>query len=70
MSEHNNETRITPDIAPRVAQAEVSYINQCCGLDLSAAEISTLLKKMSFRAKPSTNNTDSIDVEIPPTREV
>ncbi|OQE31398.1 hypothetical protein PENSTE_c001G05752 [Penicillium steckii] len=68
VSEHNNETRITPDIAPRVAQAEVSYINQCCGLDLSAAEISTLLKKMSFRAKPSTNNTDSIDVEIPPTR--
>lgn len=68
VSEHNNETRITPDIAPRVAQAEVSYINQCCGLNLSAAEISTLLKKMSFRAKPSTNNPDTIDVEIPPTR--
>ncbi|KAJ5599848.1 Phenylalanine--tRNA ligase beta subunit [Penicillium hetheringtonii] len=61
VSEHNNETRITPDIAPRVAQAEVSYINQCCGLNLSAAEISTLLKKMSFRAKPSTNNPDTID---------
>ncbi|CAI7652955.1 unnamed protein product [Penicillium pancosmium] len=68
VSEHNQQTRITPDIAPRVAQAEVSYINQCCGLDLSPSEISTLLKKMSFRARPSTHNPDTIDVEIPPTR--
>ncbi|KAJ5085807.1 Phenylalanine--tRNA ligase beta subunit [Penicillium argentinense] len=68
VSEHNGETRITPDIAPRVSQAEVSYINQCCGLNLTPAEISNLLKKMSFRAKPSTTNPDLIDVEIPPTR--
>jgi phenylalanyl-tRNA synthetase beta chain len=37
-------------------------------LDLSPSEISTLLKKMSFRARPSTQNPDTIDVEIPPTR--
>lgn len=68
VSEHNNETRITPDIKSRTTQAEVSYINQCCGLDLSAADISTYLKKMAFKAKPSTSNPDLIDVEIPPTR--
>ncbi|KAJ5157280.1 Phenylalanine--tRNA ligase beta subunit [Penicillium canariense] len=68
VSEHNNETRVTPDIAPRTAQAEVSYINECCGLSLSPAEISNLLTKMAYRAKPSINNADSIDVEIPPTR--
>jgi phenylalanyl-tRNA synthetase beta chain len=68
VSEHNNETRITPDIAPRTAQAEVSYINQCCGLDLSPADICTKLTKMAYRAKPSTTSPDIIDVEIPPTR--
>ncbi|KAJ5183477.1 Phenylalanine--tRNA ligase beta subunit [Penicillium capsulatum] len=68
VSEHNNETRITPDIESRTTQAEVSYINQCCGLDLSAADISVYLKKMAYNAKPSANNPDIIDVEIPPTR--
>jgi phenylalanyl-tRNA synthetase beta chain len=68
VSEHNNETRVTPDLAPRIAQAEVSYINQCCGLELSPAEICTKLTKMSYRAKPSTTSPDIIDVEIPPTR--
>lgn len=68
VSEHNGQTRVTPDIAPRTTTAEVSYINQCCGLDLTSAEISNLLTKMAYRAKPSTNNTDTIDVEIPPTR--
>ncbi|KAJ6144438.1 Phenylalanine--tRNA ligase beta subunit [Penicillium chermesinum] len=67
VSEHNGETRVTPDIAPRTAQAEISYINQCCGLKLSGAEISELLTKMAYRAKPSANP-DIIDVEIPPTR--
>ncbi|KAF7715168.1 Phenylalanine--tRNA ligase beta subunit [Penicillium ucsense] len=68
VSEHNGETRVTPDLAPRTTTAEVSYINQCCGLELSASEISNLLTKMAFRAKPSTSNPDTIDVEIPPTR--
>lgn len=68
VSEHNGQTRVTPDLAPRTTTAEVSYINQCCGLNLTSAEISNLLTKMAYRAKPSTSNTDTIDVEIPPTR--
>lgn len=68
VSEHNKETRVTPDLTSRVAKAEVSYINQCCGLDLTAAEISNLLRKMAYDAKPSTSDANSIDVEIPPTR--
>ncbi|KAL5046206.1 hypothetical protein BDW71DRAFT_182340 [Aspergillus fruticulosus] len=68
VSEHNNETRITPDIAPRTTQAEVSYINQCCGLQLSAEEICRLLTKMAYDATPSTTSPDLIDVHIPPTR--
>ncbi|RDW93589.1 phenylalanine--tRNA ligase subunit beta [Aspergillus mulundensis] len=68
VSEHNGETRITPDIAPRTTQAEVSYINQCCGLQLSAEEICRLLTKMAYEAAPSTTSPDLIDVHIPPTR--
>ncbi|KAJ5586992.1 Phenylalanine--tRNA ligase beta subunit [Penicillium hispanicum] len=68
VSDHNNETRVTPDLASRTTQAEVSYINQCCGLNLSPVEICNLLTKMAYHAKPSTSNPDTIDVEIPPTR--
>ncbi|KAL4911238.1 hypothetical protein BDW74DRAFT_142595 [Aspergillus multicolor] len=68
VSGHNGETRITPDIAPRTTQAEVSYINQCCGLQLSAEEICRLLTKMAYEATPSTTSPDLIDVHIPPTR--
>ncbi|KAL2848634.1 hypothetical protein BJX68DRAFT_238344 [Aspergillus pseudodeflectus] len=67
ISEHNNETRITPDIAPRTTQAEVSYLNQCCGLELSQQEICDLLKKMAYKATPSASP-DLVDVHIPPTR--
>ncbi|CEL09132.1 Putative Phenylalanyl-tRNA synthetase [Aspergillus calidoustus] len=67
ISEHNNETRITPDIAPRTTQAEVSYLNQCCGLELSQQEICDLLKKMAYEATPSASP-DLVDVHIPPTR--
>lgn len=67
VSEHNGETRVVPDIAPRTTQAEVSFINQCCGLNLSAAEIGDLLKKMSYDARPSANP-ELVDVDIPPTR--
>ncbi|KAJ0422404.1 hypothetical protein BJY00DRAFT_280096 [Aspergillus carlsbadensis] len=67
VSEHNNETRLTPDIAPRTAQADVSYLNQCCGLELSQQEICDLLKKMAYEATPSASP-DQVDVHIPPTR--
>ncbi|KAJ5084588.1 phenylalanyl-tRNA synthetase [Penicillium alfredii] len=68
VSDHNNQTRITPDIAPRATQAEVSYINQCCGLNLTPVEICNLLRKMAYHAKPTTNAPNLINLEIPPTR--
>lgn len=68
VSEHNNETRITPDMAPRTTQAEVSYLNQCCGLELSPEEICNLLKKMAYDARPSKASPNLVDVDIPPTR--
>ncbi|GIK02437.1 phenylalanine--tRNA ligase subunit beta [Aspergillus viridinutans] len=68
VSEHNNETRVEPDIALRTAQAEVSYINQCCGLELSPEEICKLLTKMSYQARPSASSPDLIDVDVPPAR--
>jgi len=68
ISEHNNETRVTPNVTPRKTTAEVEYINSCTGLDYSAEQISKLLKKMSLNAKPSTTDKALIDVEIPITR--
>uniref|UniRef100_A0A093VW46 phenylalanine--tRNA ligase n=1 Tax=Talaromyces marneffei PM1 TaxID=1077442 RepID=A0A093VW46_TALMA len=68
VSEHNGETRVTPDISPRTTQAELSYINQCCDLNLSAEEVCRLLTKMAYKAWPSKTSSDLIDVDIPPTR--
>ncbi|KAI5966877.1 FRS1 [Candida pseudojiufengensis] len=68
ISEHNNQSRITPNIKPREAKAEISYINSCLGLNYSGEEISKLLKKMSLDAKPSTTENDLLNVNIPITR--
>lgn len=68
VSEHNKETRIVPDISPRKTEAEVSFINQCCGLDLPATEICKLLEKMAYHSKPFTTNPELLDIEIPMTR--
>ena len=68
VSPHNNETRQVPDLTPRETEAEVSYINACCGLDLSATEICELLKKMAYVASPSKSSKDLVDIAIPPTR--
>ncbi|OAX83542.1 phenylalanine-tRNA ligase, beta subunit [Emergomyces africanus] len=68
VSDHNNETRQTPDLTPRLTQASISYINQCCGVSLSAREICNLLKRMSYFAEPSKTSPDLIDVQVPVTR--
>lgn len=68
ISEHNSETRITPDLSPRTAKAEVDYINNCCGLDESAERICELLTKMCYTARPSQKDKKIIDVLIPVTR--
>lgn len=65
VSEHNGETRITPEMTPRVMQAEIPYIKSCLGLDLSADDIIKLLAKMSLQAS-KTSNPDVLDVAIPP----
>ena len=68
ISDHNNETRQTPDISPRTAEAEVDYINSCCGLEETPEKICNLLSKMCYIAKPSSKNKNIIEVSVPPTR--
>lgn len=68
ISEHNQETRQTPNLSPRQAEAEVDYINSCCGLSESPEKICELLKKMCLSAKPSSKDKNVLDVSIPPTR--
>ncbi|KEF57901.1 phenylalanyl-tRNA synthetase, beta subunit [Exophiala aquamarina CBS 119918] len=68
ISEHNGESRQVPDLTPRATQAEVDFINACCGLSLSPTEICTLLTRMSYTARPSKSDPNLIDVDIPPTR--
>ncbi|KAF8543977.1 hypothetical protein BDD12DRAFT_725165 [Trichophaea hybrida] len=68
ISPHNQQTREVPDVTPRTTTAEISYINACCGLDLSAEKICKLLSKMCISAKPSAGNEDLLDIEIPITR--
>jgi phenylalanyl-tRNA synthetase beta chain len=68
VSPHNNESREVPNVTPRSTMAEISYINACCGLNLSAEEICTLLTKMCYSAKPSRDDKDLLDINIPVTR--
>ncbi|KAF7292377.1 Phenylalanyl-tRNA synthetase subunit beta [Mycena chlorophos] len=64
----DGSVRITPDISSRKTVAHASYVNSCTGLNLSAAQVSTLLSKMSLHTTLSPSNADEILVEIPPTR--
>ena len=68
ISPHNSETRQVPDLTPRTADAQVSYINECSGLALDQKKICELLNRMSYLAKPSLTSKDLVQVEIPPTR--
>lgn len=68
ISKHNDETHVTPNITPRVAEAEISYINSCLALDLLPEEIAALLAKMSLTAKQSTTDPKLLEVSIPCTR--
>ncbi|ORY24670.1 putative phenylalanyl-tRNA synthetase beta chain [Naematelia encephala] len=61
-------SHITPPVAPRATTASSSYINAATGLDLSREDLSTLLNRMSLSAKPSTTDSDLLDVEVPATR--
>ncbi|KAF2834492.1 beta subunit of phenylalanyl-tRNA synthetase [Patellaria atrata CBS 101060] len=67
-SPHNHESRETPNLTPREMQAEVDYLNQVCGLDLSPEELSKLLTRMSYHAVPSRSDKKLLDVSVPATR--
>lgn len=67
-SEHNGESRVVPNVTPKKAQAEASYINSCLALKLDRKEICGLLKKMSLDAAPSAEDDNLLDVKIPITR--
>lgn len=67
-SEHNNETRQTPDLSPRQTTAEVDYINSCCGLKETPQQMCDSLVKMCYTAKPSAMDSNLIEVSVPPTR--
>lgn len=68
ISPHNKESRTTPDIRPRIATAEVDYINSSTGLSESPESMCKLLAKMGLSATPSKSDTNIIDVSVPPTR--
>ncbi|KAF2125911.1 phenylalanyl-tRNA synthetase beta chain [Dothidotthia symphoricarpi CBS 119687] len=68
ISPHNNESRESPDLSPRVMQAEVDYLNQVTGLDLSPEEISKLLARMGHDVSPSKSDKNILDVSVPITR--
>ncbi|EPE10060.1 phenylalanyl-trna synthetase beta chain [Ophiostoma piceae UAMH 11346] len=67
VSEHNGTTRVTPSLTTRIIDVEVDYINQCCGLEESPESLCTLLKKVTFEAKPSQDG-KILHVAVPPTR--
>jgi phenylalanyl-tRNA synthetase beta chain len=68
VSEHNQETRQTPDLKPRMAEVEIDYVNSCCGLEAKPQQICDWLTKMCYTAKPSSTDENIIEVSVPPTR--
>ncbi|CAG7564678.1 uncharacterized protein B0J16DRAFT_344686 [Fusarium flagelliforme] len=67
-SDHNNQTRITPNLKPRVAEVEIDYLNSCTGLNESPENLCKLLSKMSYTSAPSSKDSNILEVAIPPTR--
>lgn len=68
ISDHNGQTRQTPDLSPRETQASASYINSVCGLSLSREALCENLKRMCYTARPSSTDSDKLDISIPITR--
>lgn len=68
ISNHNNQSRICPNLEERSLNVESNYINSILALKLSNQEICDLLSKMSLSATPSKDDDKLIDVKIPITR--
>ncbi|KAM0190918.1 hypothetical protein ACHAPI_009142 [Fusarium lateritium] len=67
-SDHNNQTRVTPNLKPRVAEVEIDYLNSCTGLTESPESLCKLLSKMAYTSTPSSKDSNILEVAIPPTR--
>ncbi|KAI9167368.1 Phenylalanine--tRNA ligase beta subunit [Paramyrothecium foliicola] len=68
VSDHNDLTRVTPSFVPRTFDVEVDYLNSCTGLTESPEQLCKLLSKMAYISKPSTKDTNLLQVVVPPTR--
>ncbi|KAI1340464.1 phenylalanyl-tRNA synthetase [Xylariaceae sp. FL0016] len=68
ISDHNGQTRITPNLKPRTQTVEIDYLNACLGLSESPESICKLLTKMALSAQLSNKDKNLIEVSIPPTR--
>ncbi|KAF4451773.1 phenylalanine--tRNA ligase alpha chain [Fusarium albosuccineum] len=68
ISEHNNLTRVTPNLKPRVAEVEIDYLNSCTGLNESPESLCKLLSKMAYTCTPSSKDSNILEVAIPSTR--
>ncbi|CAJ2506070.1 Uu.00g002000.m01.CDS01 [Anthostomella pinea] len=68
ISDHNGQTRITPNLNHRSQMVEIDYLNDCLGLSESPEVMCKLLSKMALDAKPSGSDKNLIEVSIPPTR--
>ncbi|CCF57345.1 hypothetical protein KAFR_0C03530 [Kazachstania africana CBS 2517] len=68
VSEHNGQSRITPNFAERKMNVSIAYINAALGLEQSADEIIACLKKLSLHATASSEDKDILEVSIPITR--
>ena len=67
-SEHNERSRVTPNLQPRETHASITYLNSVCGLDESPQNICKLLSRMCYTAVPSQTDVDLLDVSVPITR--
>ena len=65
IKEADGTTRVTPNLSPVRIEVEIDYLNECCGLNLSAEPICRLLEKMAYTSHPLGS---SIEVFVPPTR--
>ena len=68
ISDHNNLTRTTPLLKPRLAHVEIDYLNSCTGLNQSPEDLCKLLTKMSYVSKPSSTDPNILEVAVPVTR--
>ncbi|VUC23327.1 unnamed protein product [Clonostachys rosea] len=68
VSDHNDSTRVTPSLRPRITSVEIDYLNSCTGLNESPESLAKLLSKMAYIAKPSDKDANILEVSIPATR--